>query len=211
MKMDFNFSSVVYTLAMVAYVLYSWTKKGKEKEKKKSKSRSEHRSETPPEKPAYKEPDEQLPDWLRELLDEDVPADETNGKQKPVAQPTPVAAKPMLQPVVKSAGRPSSQPVVRHRDSQEVLETDRSSLEYIGNETRSLEEGKSPYEIFNESRTTNPAQQNASGTQSQSAPATRSVGEMTEAPGYWQHSDLRRAIIWSEILKPHPEQKSHHF
>jgi hypothetical protein len=98
----------------------------------------------------------------------------------------------------------SNSTTVRHRDSQEVLPGSVSSLEYAGPEIKSLEDVLSSYEAVGTVPKTL-SNQTASGKSSLASPDSGSDSESSE---YLQFQDLRRAIIWSEILKPHPEQLS---
>lgn len=144
LKMDFDFPSSIYTIAVVAYTIYSWTKKRKKNE------------------------------------DEDASGKQQQEQPKPEAQYKPILGEsipespgPTFQPQTSGKGRPRSQTATRHRDSQEALVPEHRSLEHTSQKNRSLEEINSP----------------------------------SDAIGFLPHADLRRAIIWSEILKPHPEQE----
>jgi len=154
MKMDFDFPSSVYTIAVVAYTIYSWTKKRKKNE------------------------------------DEDASGKQQQEQPKPEAQYKPIlgesipeSPRPTFQPQTSGKGRPRSQTTTRHRDSQEALVPEHRSLEHTSQKNRSLE---------------HTSQKNRS---------LEEINSPSDAIGFLPHADLRRAIIWSEILKPHPEQE----
>jgi hypothetical protein len=198
MKMDFDFSTIVYTLAVIAYTLYSWTKKDGRKRKKMPDSGSDGQSGLPNPQPTGKDAEPQLPGWLRDLLDENSDAQRTSDRPGPMTPPAPAP------PARTQQRKASNSTTVRHRDSQEVLPGSVSSLEYAGPEIKSLEDVLSSYEAVGTVPKTL-SNQTASGKSSLASPDSGSDSESSE---YLQFQDLRRAIIWSEILKPHPEQLS---
>jgi len=215
MKMDFDFSTIVYTLAVIAYTIYSWTKKDGPKGNKLPKPASDEGSGVPKPQGSGRDAEPRLPDWLRDLLDENSDAQQSPDGSGPMAQPAPAPVNPVPPPSFNTNERsasaaetrqrrsPSPSPV-RHRDSQEVLQTDYGSLEVLRPEIKSLEDAVSPYEVVGH-KAVSPAIQTADGKVPQ---ALADSGSTSESSGYLQFQDLRRAIIWSEILKPHPEQAS---
>jgi len=214
--MDFDFSTIFYIAAAVFYSIYSWMSKKDLNEKKLPKQASGEQSELPKPQSSGKDAESGLPGWLRDLLDENYEGQQTPGQSKPAAQPTQASVKPEPESFSNRNGRfvsapatqrrkASSDAYVRHRDSQEALQSDAVSLEYVGPENRSLEEVVSPYDAFSQRSGTNPVETEAAKANFK---ATDS-GLTSESAGYLQSQDLRRAIIWSEILKPHPEQATH--
>ncbi len=209
MNMDFDFPTSVYTLAVVAYTIYSWTKKGNKSKGKRSETSVDQMPEAPTSKPMNKETEPQLPDWLKELIDESTTSNPRPDSVRPVDENKPMTNPTAADPVRQAPehyysrkNRTKTQPVARHRDSQETLESDRSSLEKIDQELNSLEEIESAYKVNRGGTNPSPSQNKMGKTDN-----TKSHPNAADEPSeFLPKADLRKAIIWSEILKPHPEQ-----
>ena len=214
MRLDFDFPSSVYTLAVVAYTIYSWTKKGKKSKGRRSETSVEQKPKAPTPKPMNKETEPQLPDWLKELIDERTTSNPRPDSVRPLDENKPMTNPTAADPVRQAPehyysrkNRAKTQPIARHRESQESLESDRSSLEKIDHESYSLEEINSVYMAPRGGEA--PSQvQNKIGQSDHTKSHPNAANEPIEL---LPNTDLRRAIIWSEILKPHPEQAKSSF
>lgn len=208
--MDFDFPSSFYTLAIVAYTIYSWMNKNKKGENQKPYTPVEQETETVSPKPAGNDTGSQLPDWLKELLDEKSVGEQQPNQPPAANQPRPVVIQNSPEPVRTTPSHhnsrkihPASRPDVRHRDSQESPVTNHTSLEYVGLENNSLEEINSSYMALAHEPGSKPVP-----SENHFADSSESMRQLnSEASGYLLNADLRRAFIWSEILKPHPEQE----
>jgi len=281
--MDFDFTSVVYTLAVAAYTIYTWSKKGKNKVKKKQPEANVPEArpsggETGRSQPAFKKTGRsqptvretgrtepaygakgnsrkssgdatpqsapQFPDWLQEILEESLGTGGEKKGGKPELGRTETASTPGRG--TSRSGGNYTNPSPRHRDSQEVLESDNRSLEGYEFENRSLEDlngtKRRSTEVYDdEAQSMETGRGLAGGKTAGGGYGTRRNADLSPAGSagfiegrdgrtnsrqtatgysnvlqsgeigsdrapYLTASDIRRAVIWSEILRQHPEQ-----